>query len=103
MQEIFNILPPERPAVTEKGGDYAKWINGIRALEKTAAEYSTPFERAMRLTYQVWNKSPFSVSHPLALKSAMISALAQNAASKPKVSEPSAVEQYLKNFTPRGA
>jgi len=103
MQEIFNVIPPERPAAEEKGGDYAKWINGIRALEKIAGEYAMPFERAMRLTYQVWNKSPFLVSHPFALKSAMVGALAQNAGSKPQVSEPTVVEQYLQNFTPRGA
>jgi len=104
MLEIFNVIPPTRPPADEKGGEYAKWINGIRALEKTALEYGAPFENAMSLTHQLWNKSPFAVSHPLAIKSAMISALAQNAGSKTscRASEPTALENHLEKFVPRG-
>jgi hypothetical protein len=107
MLELFNVIAPQRPHITAKGGDFAKWVNGIRTLDKTATEYDEGFETAMRLTHQLWNKSPFSVSHPAALKNAMVSALAQKAltratGSKTSQSVPTALEINLRNFVPRG-
>jgi hypothetical protein len=103
MLEIFNVIAPERPAADAKGRDFALWIKEIRALEKRAADYDMPLETAMRLTHERWNKSPFTVSHPAAIKSTMVSALAQNSG-RNKASqaggEPTALEQALQNFVP---
>jgi len=101
MLEIFNVIAPERPAVNAQGGDFALWIKEIRALEKRAADYDLPLESALRLTHERWNRSPFTVSHPAALKSTMVSALAQKTAGKTsQADEPSALEQALQNFVP---
>ena len=103
MQEIFNVIAPERPAVGAKGGDFALWVKGIRALQKRAADYDLPLETALRLAHEHWNKSPFSVSHPAALQKTMVSALAQNS-SRNKASqasgEPTVLEQALRDFVP---
>jgi|GEM_PF-2462291 len=77
MLDVFNVRPPEKPGQGEKGGDYALWVNGLRALLKVAREYDVPFEKAMRLTYERWHNQPFDVAHPGALKKSMTSLLAQ--------------------------
>ena len=77
MLDVFNVKPPEKPGPGEKGGDYALWVNGLRALLKVAREYGVPFEKAMRLTYERWRNQPFDVAHPGALKKSMTSLLAQ--------------------------
>jgi hypothetical protein len=102
MQEIFNVIAPERPTVEAKGGDFALWIKGIRALEKRAADYDLPLETALRLTHEHWNKSPFSVSHPAALQKTMVSALAQNIGRNKasQADEPTVLEQALRDFVP---
>jgi hypothetical protein len=104
MLEIFNVIAPERPALEAKGGDFALWVKGLRALEKRAADYDMPLESALRLAHEHWNKSPFSVSHPAALQKTMVSALAQNAGCKTSQADQlTALEQNLQNFVPRGA
>lgn len=105
MQEIFGLLPPERPEPDEKGGDFALWIKGIRELHRIAQEYQTPLERALHLTYPRWNNAPFTVSHPGALRKIMTSTLAQ----QPRThSQPASdgedefsLAEHLKNFKPR--
>jgi hypothetical protein len=77
MLDVFNVKPPEKPGPGDKGGDYALWVNGLRALLKVAREYDVPIEKAMRLTYERWYHQPFDVSHPGALKKSMTSLLAQ--------------------------
>jgi hypothetical protein len=77
MQAVFNVKPPERPNTHEKGGDFALWVLGLRALLKVAREYGVPLEKAMQLTYRRWNERPFDVAHPGALKKTMTSVLAQ--------------------------
>lgn len=78
MQAVFNVKPPERPDTHEKGGDFALWVIGLRALLKVAREYGVPIEKAMQLTYKRWNQNPFDVSHPGALKKTMTSVLARH-------------------------
>ena len=77
MQDVFNIKPPECPQSKARGGDFALWINGIRALQEIAHEYQVSLEKAMQLTYRRWNERPFDVAHPGALKKTMTSVLAQ--------------------------
>ncbi len=77
MQAVFNVKAPERPSTHEKGGDFALWVIGLRALLKVAREYSVPLEKAMQLTHRRWNERPFDVAHPGALKKTMTSVLAQ--------------------------
>ncbi len=77
MLDVFNVKPPERPGFGEKGGDYALWVNGLRALIKVTNEYDVPLEKAMRLTYERWRNQPFDVAHPGALRKSMTSLLAQ--------------------------
>jgi hypothetical protein len=103
LSEIFNLRPPEKPGVGEKGGDYALWINGLRELAKIAADYDTPLDLALRRTWQRWNQAPFNVSHPGALAKTMTSVLAQSNAGQNQISLPglTALEQALKNFKPR--
>ena len=104
MHEVFNLLPPQKPEPGEKGGDFALWINGIRELDKLAQEYQVPFERALRLAYQRWNQSPFTVSHPGALKKIMTSALAQQTHqhTPPTPNEDEfSLADHMKNFIPR--
>ena len=101
--ETFNLRPPQKPAVGKKGGDFALWVNGLRALEKLAAEYGTPLETALRLTWQRWNQSPFSVAHPGALAKTMTSVLAQSTSGQNSAPAPikTALEKTLENFKPR--
>ncbi len=106
MHSVFNLLPPGKPDPDEKGGDFALWINGIRELNKTALEYQVPLEQAMRLAYQRWNQSPFTVSHPGALKKIMTSVLAQQTKSHnpPNSSEDEfSLAEHLKTYQPRKA
>jgi hypothetical protein len=77
MLDVFNVKPPERPKSKARGGDFALWINGIRALQEIVREYDVPLEKAMQLTYHRWNQNPFDVAHPGALKKTMTSVLAQ--------------------------
>ncbi len=91
MLEVFNVKPPERPASNARGGDFALWINGLRALQEIALEYGVPLEKAMRLTYRRWNQNPFDVAHPGALKKTMTSELAQYT-SRTKTQKPGAQE-----------
>ena len=104
MHEVFNLLPPQKPEPGEKGGDFALWINGIRGLDKLAQEYHVPFEQALRLAYQRWNQSPFTVSHPGALKKIMTSVLAQQTHqhTPPNSNEDEfSLAEHMKNFIPR--
>lgn len=106
MRSVFNLLPPEKPDASEKGGDFALWINGIRELIKLAREYQVPLEQAMRLAYQRWNQSPFTVSHPGALKKIMTSVLAQQTKphSTPNSNEDEfSLAEHLKTYQPRKA
>ncbi len=73
----FNLLPPEASAPGEKGGDFAFWIKGLRKLNSIAADYAVPVERAIQQAHAYWNQRPFTLTHPLALKSAMQSALSR--------------------------
>lgn len=106
MHSVFNLLPPEKPDASEKGGDFALWINGIRELIKLAREYQVPLEQAMRLAYQRWNQAPFTVSHPGALKKIMTSVLAQQTKphSPPNSNEDEfSLAEHLKTYQPRKA
>jgi hypothetical protein len=89
MYQIFNLLPPEKPPADKKGGVFGLWKNGLRSLERLARQYNTPLERAMRLTWQVWNNRPFTLSHPFALHKTMTSALARANMPKPVSNLPS--------------
>jgi hypothetical protein len=104
MHETFNLLPPQKPTPDEKGGDFALWINGIRELGRIAQEYQVPLEQALRLAYQRWNQSPFTVSHPGALRKIMTSALAQQTHQHtPPYSNENdfSLAEYLKTYQPR--
>ena len=65
MQEIFGLLPPERPEPDEKGGDFALWIKGIRELHRIAQEYQTPLERALHLEGAAVEAAPMSSHLPV--------------------------------------
>jgi hypothetical protein len=102
MFEIFNLIPPERPAPDAKGGDFALWINGLRGLAKLATEYNTPLKRAMELAHAHWNRSPFNLAHPAALKKVMVSALATAFPKQSKTGTDGNVPQsVLQDFKPR--
>jgi len=105
MHEVFRLLPPEKPEPNEKGGEFALWIKGIRDLMRVAQEYQTPLKRAMQLAYLRWNQSPFTLSHPGALKKIMTSALAQQSLqqSAPEAGgeDEFSLSEQLKNFKPR--
>lgn len=73
----FNLLPPDAPEPGEKGGDFALWIKGLRKLNSIAVDYGIPVERAIQQAHAYWNQRPFTLTHPLALKSAMQSALSR--------------------------
>jgi hypothetical protein len=88
MYQVFHLLPPEKPPEGQKGGQYALWIKGLRELHGLAKRYNIPLERALRLTWQVWNDRPFTLSHPGALQKTMTSCLAR--AAKSTKSRPSA-------------
>jgi hypothetical protein len=102
--QYFQVIPPVRPATQARGGSYALWLRDVRELIRTAAEYGSSLEAALRLTYNSWNSSPFRVSHPGALKKTMVSALAQSSLSKSKTNGDSnqRSESPLNNFKPRG-
>lgn len=105
MHEVFNLLPPQKPEPGEKGGDFALWVKGIRELAQLAQEYQVPIEQALWLAYQRWNQSPFTVSHPGALKKIMTSVLAQQTQRQHTLPNPNEDEfslaEYLKDFKPR--
>jgi hypothetical protein len=102
MFKTFGLIPPERPAPTAKGGEFAKWINGLRELVALAAEYNTPIARAFELVHAQWNRATFNVSHPKALRQVMASALAARVSKPQKNSRDAAVPPSpLKNFQPR--
>jgi hypothetical protein len=88
MYQIFHLLPPEKPPAGEKGSHHSQWIKELRSLERLAQQYGAPLERAMQLTWQVWNDRPFTLSHPGALEKTMTSCLAR--AAKSAKSQPSA-------------
>ncbi len=99
--ETFRLIPPEKPGAGQKGGSFALWINGIRELNKIAAEYDTPLDLALRRTWQRWNQAPFNVSHPAALAKTMIGVLAMSEPNQAPASQPTALEIALKSFKPR--
>ncbi len=76
----FGLVIPEQPAQGEKGGDFALWIKGLRKLNQIAADYGAPIEKAIQATHEYWNNRPFTVSHPLAIKSTMQSVLSRKKA-----------------------
>jgi len=88
LYELFRLLPPEKPPENRKGGLHALWITGLRNLVGLARQYNTPLERAMRLTWQVWNDRPFTLSHPGALRKTMTSTLARAAKSSVRLPLP---------------
>jgi hypothetical protein len=100
MLDVFNVKPPERPGKKAKGGDFALWVNGIRALLKIAREYGVPLEKAMQLTYRRWNQNPFDVAHPGALKKTMTSVLAQHTnRTRIQTPAPQEIPNSLENLT----
>lgn len=101
LHEIFNLIPPAKPGPGKKGGEFALWINGLRELNKIAADYDTPLESALRRSWQRWNQNPFSVSHPGALAKTMTSVLASAGQAQSTESAPTMLEQTLGNFKPR--
>jgi hypothetical protein len=102
MHSLFNLRLPEKPGPDQKGGDFALWINGIRDLSKIASEYNTPLDVALKVTWKRFNQNPFTMTHPGALKKTMLSVLAaQTQPDENPASIQSALEQTLKNFTPR--
>jgi hypothetical protein len=99
---LFNLRLPEKPKPDQKGGEYAKWINGLRELNKIASEYNTPLDAALKATWKRFNQNPFTVTHPGALAKTMLSTLASQTQSNENPAPiQSALEQTLKNFTPR--
>ncbi|MDX9993205.1 MAG: hypothetical protein RBS68_14285 [Anaerolineales bacterium] len=101
--EIFNLRPPKKPAPGQKRSDFGLWIKGIQELNSIAAEYNTPLETAIRLTWKRWKNSPFTVAHPGALAKTMISILAAHATPQRDYPVPieSALENVIKDFQPR--
>lgn len=94
--EKFGLLIPAQPAPGEKGGDFALWIKGLRKLNRIAADYDISVEQAIQLTHAYWNEHPFTVSHPLAIKSTMQSVLSRkkSVAAKKPVSTPASSASY---------
>jgi hypothetical protein len=103
ISEIFNLRPPEKPGPGQKRGDFGLWIKGIQELNSIAAEYNTPLETAIRLTWKRWKNSPFTVAHPGALAKTMISILAAQATPQRDYPVPikSTLENIIKDFQPR--
>ena len=100
---LFNLRPPEKPNPGQKGGEYAKWINGIRELSKIAVDYNTSLDVALNLTWKRWNQNPFTVAHPGALAKTMTSTLAAQATPQRDYPVPikSTLENIIKDFQPR--
>jgi hypothetical protein len=102
MVSLFNLHLPEKPAPGQKGGAFAQWINGLRALNKIAAEYNTSLDVALKTTWKRWHNNPFTVAHPGALAKTMTGVLASKTQSNENPAPlQSALESALKNFTPR--
>lgn len=101
LHDTFNLLPPAKPGVGQKGGGFALWINGLRELAKIAADYDTPLESALRRTWQRWNQNPFNVAHPGALAKTMTSVLASARQAQSAEPAPTALELALKHFKAR--
>lgn len=103
ISEIFNLHPPEKPGPGQKRGDFGLWIKGIQELNSIAAEYNTPLETAIRLTWKRWKNSPFTVAHPGALAKTMIGILAAQATPQRDYPAPikSTLENIIKDFQPR--
>jgi hypothetical protein len=81
-------------------GEFAKWINGLRELNKIARVQHADI--ALKATWKRWNNNPFTVTHPGALAKTMTSTLAaQTQSNENPAPLQSALEQTLKNFTPR--
>ena len=76
----FSLLIPAQPEPGEKGGDFALWIKGLRKLNQIAADYGVAIDAAIQATHVYWNNRPFTVSHPLAIKSTMQSVLSRKKA-----------------------
>lgn len=72
----FKLIPPEKPK-SGKGGDYAFWINGIRALQKVCAEYNVSLQTGFEEVYKNWNISPYDFKSPSSFEGPMKSALAR--------------------------
>jgi hypothetical protein len=72
----FKLLPPEKPK-SGKGGDYAYWINGIRALQRICSEYGVSLQIGFEEVYKNWNASPFDYKSPSSFEGPMKSALAR--------------------------
>ncbi len=99
---LFNLHPPEKPNLGQKGGEYALWIKDIRKLNKLAIEYNSTLDVALKATWKRWNQSPFTVAHPGALLKTMTSTLASTVQSQePSVPIQSALENVIKDFQPR--
>ena len=93
--EKFGLLLPAQPAPGEKGGDFALWIKGLRKLNQIAADYGVAIEKAIQATHEYWNNRPFTVSHPLAIKSTMQSVLSRkNITQKPAQPAATATASY---------
>jgi hypothetical protein len=102
MHSLFNLHLPEKPAPGQKSGAFGQWINGLRELNRITAEYNTALDVALKSTWKRWNNNPFTVTHPGALAKTMLSTLAaQTQSDKNPAPLQSALEQTLKNFTPR--
>lgn len=103
ISEIFNLRPPEKPGPGQKRGDFGLWIKGIQELNSIAAEYKTPLETAIRLTWNRWKNSPFTVAHPGALSKTMIGILAAQATPQRDYPVPikSTLENVIIDFQPR--
>lgn len=103
ISEIFNLRPPKKPRPGQKRGDFGLWIKGIQELNSIAAEYNTPLETAIHLTWKRWQNSPFTVAHPGALAKTMISILAAQATPQRDYPVPikSTLENVIKDFQPR--
>ena len=101
MFELFNIIPPKRPAPNERGGDFALWCKEIRELQTVAAQYGVPLARAMELVRARQKRRYFDVSHPGALKKVMVSVLAvASAAKKPNPVSQQPAEESHQTFVP---
>jgi hypothetical protein len=103
ISEIFNLRPPEKPGPSQKRGDFGLWIKGIKELNSIAAEYNTPLETAIRLTWKRWKNSPFTMAHPGALAKTMIGILAAQATPQRDYPVPikSTLENVIIDFQPR--
>ena len=77
MFQKHNLIPPAKPHRSQKGGDYADWINGIRDIAKLCAGYKVSLEDGFNEFYKIWNPSPFTFDRPGAMTKTMRAALAR--------------------------